>query len=299
MSTDFKDILVNKINETEKIIEKFLPDENNDDMQKEIYEAMNYSILAGGKRLRPLLMLETFRLYCKDEKEIYPFMAAIEMIHTYSLVHDDLPSMDNDDYRRGKLTTHKKYGEAMGVLTGDALLNFAFETVLKNISDTDNLNAKIKALSVLAEKAGIYGMIGGQVRDIKNDGKEIDDATLDKINELKTSALIEASMLCGGIVANAYDADIQLINEIGKDIGRAFQIQDDILDVISDDETLGKPVNSDEKNNKITYVSLLGLDNCKEIVEKLSNRAVSNLKKLNKDTEFLEELILYLVDRKY
>ncbi|SEP58694.1 geranylgeranyl diphosphate synthase, type II [Lachnospiraceae bacterium RM5] len=299
MSTDFKDILVNKINETEKIIEKFLPDENNDDMQKEIYEAMNYSILAGGKRLRPLLMLETFRLYSEDEKEIYPFMAAIEMIHTYSLVHDDLPSMDNDDYRRGKLTTHKKYGEAMGVLTGDALLNFAFETVLKNISDTDNLNAKIKALSVLAEKAGIYGMIGGQVRDIKNDGKEIDDATLDKINELKTSALIEASMLCGGIVANAYDADIQLINEIGKDIGRAFQIQDDILDVISDDETLGKPVNSDEKNNKITYVSLLGLDNCKELVEKLSNRAVSNLKKLNKDTEFLEELILYLVDRKY
>lgn len=299
MSTDFKDILVNKINETEKIIKKFLPDENNDDMQKEIYEAMNYSILAGGKRLRPLLMLETFRLYSKDEKEIYPFMAAIEMIHTYSLVHDDLPSMDNDDYRRGKLTTHKKYGEAMGVLTGDALLNFAFETVLKNISDTDNLNAKIKALSVLAEKAGIYGMIGGQVRDIKNDGKEIDDATLDKINELKTSALIEASMLCGGIVANAYDADIQLINEIGKDIGRAFQIQDDILDVISDDETLGKPVNSDEKNNKITYVSLLGLGNCKELVEKLSNRAVSNLKKLNKDTEFLEELILYLVDRKY
>lgn len=299
MSTDFKDILVNKINETEKIIEEFLPDENNDDMQKEIYEAMNYSILAGGKRLRPLLMLETFRLYSEDEKEIYPFMAAIEMIHTYSLVHDDLPSMDNDDYRRGKLTTHKKYGEAMGVLTGDALLNFAFETVLKNISDTDNLNAKIKALSVLAEKAGIYGMIGGQVRDIKNDGKEIDDATLDKINELKTSALIEASMLCGGIVANAYDADIQLINEIGKDIGRAFQIQDDILDVISDDETLGKPVNSDEKNNKITYVSLLGLGNCKELVEKLSNRAVSNLKKLNKDTEFLEELILYLVDRKY
>lgn len=294
---DFKSELSKRIEYVEKNINEFLPKEVTGYKQAEIFEAMEYSVLAGGKRLRPILMLETSRLFGGKDEDVKHFFSAIEMIHTYSLVHDDLPSMDNDDFRRGKPTTHKKYGEAMGVLAGDALLNYAFETGLNGvIALSGNLKA-VRALKILADKAGIYGMIGGQVVDIKNDGKSIDIETLDYINELKTGALIEASMMIGATLAGATDNEVELIESVASDIGRAFQIQDDILDVTSTKEELGKPVLSDEKNNKTTYCSLLGVEKAGEKVKELTDNAILKLKTLNKENEFLYELLYSLVYR--
>ena len=233
--------------EVEDIITKFLPAEEG--YQKTVMEAMNYSFLAGGKRLRPMLMLETYRLFGGSSKAIEPFMAAIEMIHTYSLIHDDLPAMDNDDYRRGRKTTHVVYGEAMGILAGDALLNFAFETACKGLmAEPGNPNVA-KAMQILAQKAGIYGMLGGQVVDVEFEGLPLEREKLDFIYDLKTGALIESSMLIGAVLAGADEEVQNVILQVAGDIGLAFQIQDDILDVTSDIETLGKPIGSDEKNH--------------------------------------------------
>ena len=300
---DFKKELDKKVSEAEQIISSYLPKEEG--LQTTIMEAMNYSVLAGGKRLRPILMLETYRLFGGKDKVIEPFMAAIEMIHTYSLVHDDLPAMDNDLYRRGKKTTHAVYGEAMGILAGDALLNYAFETALTALSIS--LTPQVaEALKILAKKAGIYGMIGGQVVDIESEragsGEKTDDKenldTILFIHEHKTAAMIESAMGIGAVLAGASELEKEKIEQIASDIGLAFQIRDDILDVTSTTEELGKPVGSDERNQKATYVSLKGLDEAREDVEKISERALGILASLDVSNPFLTQLITALINRK-
>lgn len=269
--------------------------------QKTVMDAMEYSILAGGKRLRPVLMYETFKMFGGRGSIVEPFMAAIEMIHTYSLVHDDLPAMDNDEYRRGKKTTHVVYGEDMAILTGDALLNYAFETALKAFekSNKSNYERTARAMKVLAQKAGIFGMIGGQTVDVESEKKSlpVDEDKLLYIFKLKTSALIEASMMIGAILAGADDKQVDIIEKAAGDIGIAFQIQDDVLDVISTQDILGKPIGSDEKNNKITYVTLKGLDKSKEDVRIYSENALEGIKSLGLESEFLLELITQLITR--
>lgn len=311
---NFKEEFEKKVENIERVIRDYLPEETG--YQKTVLEAMNYSVLAGGKRLRPMLMGETFCLFDgKNEKEIEPFMAAIEMIHTYSLVHDDLPAMDDDEYRRGRKTTHVVFGEAIGILAGDGLLNFAYETACKayqyslNDENLDTLdeqmllerlkhsNRIMKAMNVLAKKPGVYGMLGGQVIDVQATGHAIERDRLDVIYEWKTGALIEASMMIGAILAGASDLEVEVVRKIALSIGLAFQIQDDILDETSTMQVLGKPIHSDEKNEKTTYVTLFGLDKAKEFVEELSNQAIEQYQSLNKKNEYLEKLIYYLIDR--
>lgn len=294
---NFKSMQIEKVREIEEVLSHYLPEQTG--YQKLIMEAMEYSVMAGGKRLRPMLMKETYELFGGKDTVIEPFMAAIEMIHTYSLVHDDLPAMDNDDYRRGRKTTHVVYGEAMGILAGDALLNYAFETAAKAFTLFPEMSLRIgKALQVLAGKAGIYGMIGGQVVDVESAGQSISKEVLDFIYELKTSALIESSMMIGAILAGAEEEEIQKIETIAKNVGIAFQIQDDILDVTSSVEVLGKPVLSDEKNEKTTYVTLVGVDQAKKYVEQISNEAIEVLKSFESANPFLEELLRELIHRK-
>ncbi|MCD8197006.1 MAG: polyprenyl synthetase family protein [Lachnospiraceae bacterium] len=287
--------LKEKIARVEEILRKFLPEETG--TQKEIMEAMNYSVLAGGKRLRPILMDETFRLFGGKGDVIECFMAAIEMIHTYSLVHDDLPAMDNDQYRRGKLTTHAKYGHAMGVLAGDGLLNYAFETAASAFDREGDPKRTARALQVLARKAGIYGMIGGQTVDVLSTGHAIDQETLDFIYELKTGALLEASMMVGAVLAGASEEEVGEVEKIASDVGLAFQIRDDILDVTSTLEQLGKPIHSDERNEKTTYVTLHGLTQAGRDVEEISARSLARLAALPYRNEFLTELIKSLIYR--
>lgn len=290
----FKEQLSKKAGEAEAILAKYLPEEQG--LQKTVIEAMNYSVNAGGKRLRPLLMMETYRMFGGTEEIVEPFMAAIEMIHTYSLVHDDLPAMDNDEFRRGRKSTHAQFGEAMGILAGDALLNYAFETAVKAFSIRQSPDVA-KAFAVLAGKAGIYGMLGGQVVDVELEGTAIPAETLEFIHENKTAAMIESAMMIGAILAGACEEDVSTVESIAKDVGFAFQIRDDILDVISTESVLGKPIGSDEKNGKTTYVTLYGLERAGKIVEELSDRALGRLKSLNRDNPFLEELISYLAGR--
>ena len=293
---NYKELKLEKIKEIESILEAALPAKEG--YQELIMEAMEYNLLAGGKRLRPMLMKETYELFGGQDKVIEPFMAAIEMIHTYSLVHDDLPAMDNDDYRRGRKTTHVVYGEAMGILAGDALLNYAFETAASAFSLYPEKSLEIgKALQVLAKKAGVFGMIGGQVVDVMSEGKAISKEVLDFIHELKTGALIESSMMIGAILAGADEAEVQKLERIAKNVGIAFQIQDDILDVTSTAEILGKPVLSDEKNEKTTYVTLVGLEQARASVESISKEAIAMLHSLNKKHEFLEMLLTELIHR--
>ena len=295
---DFNEQLKKRVEEIEAVIQKYLPEESG--YQATVLKAMNYSILAGGKRLRPMLMWETYKLFGGQGKEIEPFMAAIEMIHTYSLVHDDLPAMDNDEYRRGRKTTHVVFGEAFAILAGDALLNYAFETALKSM---DNISAeKIyeigKALQVLAKKAGIFGMIGGQTADIEAEMQDcVSTEQLLFIHEYKTAALIQASMMIGAILAGADAEKVEQIEKCAYDIGIAFQIQDDILDVIGTMEELGKPIGSDEKNNKQTYVTLNGLEVSRQHVKELSEEAIGIMDTLGGDNVFLKELVISLIHR--
>jgi geranylgeranyl diphosphate synthase type II len=285
-----------KVQKIEDILQEYLPKQRG--YQSVIMEAMGYSLLAGGKRLRPMLMQETFCLYDGTSKALRPFMAALEMIHTYSLVHDDLPAMDNDEYRRGRKTTHIVYGEDMGILAGDALLNYAFETAFRAFVIEPEKSLSIgRALAVLGEKAGIYGMIGGQVIDVKETGHTVAKDVLDTIYRLKTAALIEAAMMIGAILGGASEEDVKKVERIAEYVGVAFQIQDDILDVTSTSEVLGKPVHSDEKNEKTTYVTLMGIDEAKKEVERLSNEAITLLHQLPGKNAFLEELLLQLSHR--
>ena len=293
---NFQDELTKRTDEIEKGIREFLPKEEG--FAKSMAQAMNYSMLAGGKRLRPLLMQETYRLFGGKEKVIWPFMTGMEMIHTHSLIHDDLPALDNDDYRRGRLTTHKVYGEAMGILSGVALLNYAYETMLLSFERTAYPERVIRGLSVMAEKTGIHGMLGGQSVDVENDGTPLTKEMLDYIYRNKTSALIEAAMMTGAILAGADENSVAIIEEAAGKIGLAFQIQDDILDVTSTEEELGKPVHSDEKNNKVTYVTLFGIEEASRQVKELSEDAVSLLKGLNKNNEFLYLLVEKLINRR-
>lgn len=294
---DIKAEIGRHTDEAEQIITSYLPEEKG--YQKTVIEAMNYSFLAGGKRLRPILMLETYRLFGGKSKVIEPFMAAIEMIHTYSLVHDDLPAMDNDEYRRGRKTTHIVYGEDMGILAGDALLNYAFETAFRAFEQSPEDSLKIgRALTVLGRKAGIYGMIGGQVIDVKETGHAVSKDVLDTIYELKTGALIECAMMIGAILGGASDAEIQSVEKIAHYVGVAFQIQDDILDVTSTSQELGKPVHSDEKNNKVTYVTLFGVEKASEQVQKLSEQAEAVLEGLSSKNKFLTALVMEMASRR-
>lgn len=296
--SQFMEALQQKVEHINDVLEKFLPAEEG--QQRIIFEAMNYSVRAGGKRLRPILMEETYHMFGGSSAVIEPFMAAIEMIHTYSLVHDDLPAMDNDEYRRGKKTTHAVYGEAMGILAGDALLNLAYETAAKAF-DMEVADTRVaRAFAVLAKKAGVYGMVGGQVVDVeseKSDDCSITREKLDFIYRLKTGALIESSMMIGAILAGASSDEVSRVEQIAAKLGLAFQIQDDVLDVTSTLEVLGKPVGSDEKNNKATYVTFEGLDKAVSDVERISKEAEEQLDDLGYDDAFLKELFEYLIHR--
>ncbi len=295
-NNEYKMLKEKRLREIENILQEYLPKQKG--RQKIIMEAMGYSLLAGGKRLRPMLMQETCRLFGRNSKALKPFMAAIEMIHTYSLVHDDLPTMDNDDYRRGRKTTHVVYGEDMGILAGDALLNYAFETAFKAfVTEPEDSLLIGRALGVLGKKAGIYGMIGGQVIDVKETGHAVSKEVLDTIYELKTAALIEAAMMIGAILGGASEEEVKIVEKIAGNIGTAFQIQDDILDVTGTKEALGKPLHSDEKNEKTTYVTLLGIQEAKKEVEEKSCEAVRLLKKLPGKNSYLEELFMELIHR--
>lgn len=295
MLSTFKEELNRAAAETEAVVYSYLPAEEGH--QRTIFQAMNYSVRAGGKRLRPLLMRETYRMLGGAGREIEPFMAAIEMIHTSSLIHDDLPCMDNDELRRGKPTTWKVYGYDMAVLAGDALMIYAFETAARAFSMGAEPGRVGRAIGLLAEKTGIYGMIGGQTVDVELTGKPIPREKLDFIYRLKTGALLEASMMIGAILAGAGDEEIKAVERIAADVGLAFQIQDDILDVVSTAEVLGKPVLSDEKNSKTTYVTLEGLEKAKADVKEISDRAVTELSRLPGEKEFLGQLIEMLVNR--
>lgn len=296
---NFEETLHRKTEYAEEVLTSYLPKEEG--YQKIVMEAMNYSATVGGKRLRPILMKECFELFGGEGDRINLFMAALEMIHNYSLVHDDLPAMDNDEYRRGKKTTWTIYGDGMAVLAGDGLLNLAFETAAKSFDQAETMQQfqqAAKAIQVLGHKSGIYGMIGGQTADIEAEsGREVTEELLLFIHENKTAALIQAAMMIGAILAGAGEAEISAMEKAAYNIGIAFQIQDDILDVTSTTEILGKPVGSDEKNHKLTYVTLHGLDQAAEEVEKLSDEALTILKSFKKRNVFLEELVKFLITR--
>ena len=293
--TNFDDEMKKRVTEVKSIIESYLPEEEG--FQRTLLEAVNYSMLVGGKKLRPLLMQQTYAMFGGTSPAIRPFMAAIEMIHTHSLIHDDLPAMDNDEYRRGKKTTHVVYGEAMAILAGDALLNYAYETAAKAF-DLDPGNPRLgKAFQILAAKTGLDGMIGGQSVDVEYVDKPLPQEQLFFIYKLKTSALIEASMMIGAVLAGATQEETEKIERIARNVGLAFQIQDDILDVVGEEETLGKPTKSDEKNKKTTYVTVKGLEKAQTDVAKYSEEAIRIMEELPYENEFLHELILHLIHR--
>ena len=295
----------------EEILKEFLPREEG--YAKTVLEAMNYSLLAGGKRIRPVMMMESYKLFSKDKDlaPVKPFMSAMEMIHTYSLVHDDLPAMDNDEYRRGRKTTHAVYGAGMATLAGDGLLNLAYETAVKGAVtgkelppyDGGTTVRYLAALEVLTTKAGVYGMVGGQCADIMAENSaEPDDreakAVLNYIDENKTGALIESSLMVGAILGGATEEQVLKMEKVGSNVGIAFQIQDDILDIEGDEKDLGKPIGSDIKNGKSTYVSLYGMDKAKEKVKELSDEAITILSSFGCEDTFLQELFEYLIYRK-
>ncbi|MDE6969418.1 MAG: polyprenyl synthetase family protein [Eubacterium sp.] len=296
-TVELKKEIEKRTQQIEQILRRYLPQASG--YQKLIMEAMSYSMLSGGKRLRPMLMLETYHMFGAHHTVIEPFLAAIEMIHTYSLVHDDLPAMDDDAYRRGRRTTHVVYGEAMGILAGDALLNYAFETATQAFSMGEDPARVAKAMQILAQKAGIYGMLGGQVVDVQNEGhKQIDADTLDFIYRLKTGALIASAMMIGAVLAGANEQEVSVLEQAAVRVGIAFQIQDDILDITGTAEQLGKPIGSDEKNEKSTYVTLYGMQAAQEQVEKLTNEAVDFMESLPVKNEFLTGLLLHLAGRR-
>jgi len=322
-----------KTMQVNELLETCLPDESGN--AKILYEAVNYSVRAGGKRIRPILVLEVFHLFCpyptkEQEKVLHAFACAIEMIHTYSLVHDDLPAMDDDLLRRGKPTTHAAYGEAVGILAGDALLNYSFELISSAISHAASelsdsqkslifLQSSLKAMYVFSKNAGMYGMIKGQIIDMEYSGclpeshdrskglsdgyettqKRFDLPVLLEMYENKTSALLEASMLAGAILGGASQAELEITEKMAKKLGLAFQICDDILDIIGDESKIGKPVHSDEKNQKCTYVALTSINDAKKMAEVLTRDCLELLEKLPGNKMFLKNLFDFLLRREY
>ncbi|MBC3805524.1 polyprenyl synthetase family protein [Acetobacterium fimetarium] len=294
---DFKSDFKNKgIAINQQLAEVF---QKNMDTPEVIIEAMKYSLFAGGKRLRPVLMTETCRALCGDVDVIMPLALGMEMIHTYSLIHDDLPAMDNDDLRRGKPTNHKVFGEAMAILAGDALLNYAVETMLQGTQglDGDMLSNYLAAMRIIMGAAGISGMIGGQVADILSEERVISLQEMDYIHMHKTGALLEACVQSGCLIAGAEPATQGRLISYSQRIGLAFQIVDDILDIEGNEADLGKPIGSDEKNHKATFVSLYGLDASKLKAAELEKEALEMLKPIGVNTRFLEDLASYICHR--
>ena len=281
---------MNYLDEINSALKEYLP--TADDV---VSQAMRYSVENGGKRIRPALLLEFCRVCGGDYKKAVPFACALEMIHTYSLIHDDLPCMDNDDFRRGKPSCHIAFGEEYALLAGDALLTLAFETAMKS-----NLSAEItvKAAKEFAKAAGVMGMVGGQVLDLQNEGKKVGVSDLQKTDELKTGELIRAACVLGCVCAGADDKKIAAAEKYAHDIGIAFQIVDDILDVTSDEETLGKPIGSDEENQKSTYVSLLGIEKSRKTAEELTLNAQKALDAFDGDVSSLKDFAEKLKNRK-
>lgn len=294
---EFKNSLKIKSDYIEELLKKYMPKE--DGYQSTIMESMNYSLKSGGKRLRPILTLEACKIVGGNEEDAIPFAMAIEMIHTYSLIHDDLPSLDNDDLRRGKPTNHKVYGEAMAILAGDGLLNYAYEIMLSSSLNKDNPEKYLRAIGEIAKSAGIYGMIGGQVVDVESENTLIPKEKLDYIHLNKTAAIMVGCMRAGAIVGNANEEQLEKVTKYAKNIGLSFQIVDDILDIIGDESKLGKHVGSDIENNKSTYPSLIGIEKSKEVATQLINEARENIKTLNGDYSFLDGLANYIIDREY
>ena len=288
---EFKNILQNDISIIERRLEQLLPDCANG--QKDVVEAMGYSLSNGGKRIRPVLCLEFAHACSADRYDALDFACAVEYIHTYSLIHDDLPCMDDDDMRRGKPSCHKKFGEATALLAGDALLTHAFQIIAGSQLDDSKIAA---ACGLLAQNAGACGMVGGQELDLRYESVSADLNQIITVHRLKTGALISAACILGCIAAGADDAKIAAASAFAYDLGVAFQIKDDILDVTSTTEQLGKPVGSDQENNKATYVSLRGLEQAQQDVEKLTQAAVSRLG-VFENSEFLAVLSKYLVNR--
>ena len=293
----FKDEMKERIGHIEAVLDWYLP--RPEGLQKTVLTAMNTTVKSGGKRLRPMLMEETYHMFGGEGEVIEPFMAAIEMIHTYSLIHDDLPALDNDDYRRGKKTCHIVYGEDMAILAGDALLNYAYETASKafDMAKGQETERVIQAMKILASKPGIYGMIGGQTADVELEGTPLTMEQILFIHKNKTSALIEACMMIGAVLAGADEDEVKRMEQCGEAIGLAFQIQDDILDLVGDEEEIGKPVGSDERNHKVTYVTLKGLEQSKEDVREISMKAIDILKGYDQENGYLTRLTEYLISR--
>ena len=289
-----KALLKEKAAQIDKALDAYLPPRDN--LQSVIYDAMRYSLFAGGKRLRPILMLETAKMCGGAENEVMPFACAMEMIHTYSLIHDDLPAMDNDDLRRGKPTNHIKYGEAVAILAGDALLNKAFE-IVSEYGGKDSARA-MKAVSVLAKSSGTEGMIGGQIVDMESEGKEITRDTLEYLHSLKTGAIIRSSCVIGAVMSDADETLVRAADEFARNLGIAFQIRDDILDVTGSEAELGKPIGSDARENKNTYVTLYGLRKAEELSALYSKKAKDALDVFGDRADFLLRLTDYLALRK-
>ena len=294
---NFKAEMNERVEQIEQILDQYLPPKEG--LQKTVLTAMNTTVKAGGKRLRPMLINETYKMFGGEGDIVKPFMAAIEMIHTYSLIHDDLPALDNDDYRRGQKTCHIVYGEDMAILAGDALLNYAYEVATKafDLADQDEMMKVVEAVKILARKPGIYGMIGGQVADVELEGTPLSMEQILFIHKNKTSALIEACMMIGAVLAGASKEDVMAMEECGEYIGLAFQIQDDILDLTGDEEEIGKPVGSDEKNHKTTYVTLKGLEQSAKDVEEISKKAIEILARYEVGDRYLTNLTRFLIHR--
>lgn len=292
---EFNSSLKERASYIEEVLKEYMPNEVG--FQKTVIEAMNYSLSAGGKRLRPILTLEACKLVSGNAKDAIPFAVAIEMIHTYSLIHDDLPALDNDDLRRGRPTNHKVYGEGMGILAGDALLNYAYEVMLKGSLGKENPDKYLNAVYEIAKHAGIYGMIGGQVVDVESENKKIEKEKLDYIHNNKTAAMIIGCMRAGAIVGGANTEELKCISNYAKNIGLSFQIVDDILDIVGDEKKLGKKVNSDIENNKSTYPSLLGLEKSRYIAEELISDAKKSIETTFEGVDFLKGLADYIISR--
>ena len=281
--------------EVESFLEQYF--KNKGSYNKKIYEAMTYSINIGGKRIRPILMLLTYNMYKEGHKDILPVAAALEMIHTYSLIHDDLPCMDDDDLRRGKPTNHKVFGVALAVLSGDALLNEAMSIMFSYSMDKDR--EALRACSLISKASGAEGMIGGQVVDILSEGKSISIENLLYMHNKKTGELIKAAILSGAILGGASKEEEVILGEFGEKLGLAFQVKDDILDVVGNAKLLGKNINCDRSHMKTNFISTYGLEGCKEICTKLTEECMIILSKLSKDTSFLKELTLLLLSREF
>lgn len=290
---DFKEVLNVKLNIVNVELQKYI--KNDDCPEKLLNSSIEYSLLAGGKRLRPILIMSTYELFKNDIEKTLPFAVAMEMVHTFSLIHDDLPGIDNDDYRRGKLTNHKKFNEATAILAGDSLLNNAYNVIINDIINSEDIkNAKIRALKEFSN--GIDRMIAGEYVDTEFEGKEISSKYLEYMHENKTGALIRACVRIGAILAQASEEDICNLTNYAEKIGLAFQIKDDILSEIGNEKELGKPVGNDREKGKCTYVTKYGLQASQIMLENLINEAIENIRVYN-NSEFLKNLALYISNR--